>query len=76
MATLTIPDLPEPLYRALVEAARRERRTVEEQARHLLAQGLPAQAEHSLLDLEGPGAELWAGVDATEYVRRERESWD
>ena len=31
---------------------------------------------HSILELEGLGAEMWGGIDAQEYVRKERESWD
>ena len=31
---------------------------------------------HSLLELEGLGAEIWKGIDAQEYVRKEREAWD
>jgi hypothetical protein len=31
---------------------------------------------HSLLDLEGLGQDVWAGVDAAEYVQRERASWN
>jgi len=30
---------------------------------------------HSILELEGLGAEIWKGIDAQEYVRKERESW-
>ena len=33
-------------------------------------------AKHSILELEGLGSEIWKGVDAQEYVRKERESWD
>ena len=33
-------------------------------------------AKHSILELEGLGAEIWKGIDAQEYVRKERESWD
>jgi hypothetical protein len=29
----------------------------------------------SLLDLEGLGAELWAGIDADDYVRQLRSEW-
>lgn len=32
--------------------------------------------EHSLLELEGVGAELWRGIDAQDYVRALREEWD
>ena len=31
---------------------------------------------HSILELEGLGAEIWAGVDVEEYINRERDSWD
>jgi len=30
----------------------------------------------SLLELEGLGQEIWQGIDADEYVRRERSSWN
>jgi len=30
----------------------------------------------SILELEGLGAEEWKGIDAQEYVRKERESLD
>jgi hypothetical protein len=36
----------------------------------------PPQARRSLLELEGLGKGTWAGIDAQEYVRRERDSWD
>lgn len=32
--------------------------------------------EHSLMELEGLGAEIWKDVDAYVYVSTERESWD
>ena len=34
------------------------------------------KAKHSILELEGLGAEIWKGIDAQEYVMKERESWD
>ncbi len=30
---------------------------------------------HSIMELEGLGPEIWKGIDAQEYVRKERESW-
>ena len=30
---------------------------------------------HSILELEGLGADLWAGVDVERYIDKERESW-
>jgi len=32
--------------------------------------------KHSVMELEGLGAAVWRGIEAQEYVRRERESWD
>jgi hypothetical protein len=32
--------------------------------------------EHSILELEGLGAEIWEGVDAQEYVNALRDEWD
>ena len=31
---------------------------------------------HSLLELEGLGAQLWKGIDGQHYVNGERKSWD
>ncbi|MDQ2787178.1 MAG: hypothetical protein M3Y58_19480 [Chloroflexota bacterium] len=32
--------------------------------------------EHSILELEGLGAEIWKDVDAQEYVNALRDEWD
>lgn len=31
---------------------------------------------HRIMELEGLGADTWKGIDAQEYVRKERKSWD
>jgi hypothetical protein len=36
----------------------------------------PTHAKHSIMEREGLGAEIWEGIDAQEYVRKERESWN
>ena len=33
-------------------------------------------AKHSLLELEGLGAEIWEGIDAQEYINELRAEWD
>lgn len=33
------------------------------------------KSTHSLLEIRGLGKELWKGIDAQEYVDRERGSW-
>jgi hypothetical protein len=32
--------------------------------------------KRSIMELEGLGKEIWAGIDAREYVNAERASWD
>ena len=32
--------------------------------------------QRSLLELEGVGAEIWAGIDAQKYVNKLRKEWD
>ena len=32
--------------------------------------------KHSLMELEGLGAEIWQGIDAQEYVNELRKEWD
>jgi hypothetical protein len=33
------------------------------------------KVKHSILELEGLGADLWKNIDVQEYLRKERESW-
>lgn len=35
-----------------------------------------ARSKASVLELGGLGKEIWEGIDAQEYVNRERDSWD
>lgn len=76
MATLNIKNLPDALYRKLQARAKRERRSVAQEVTHLLSEALEASRPLSILDLQGLGKELWKDIDAAEYVRRERDSWD
>lgn len=34
------------------------------------------EEKHTVLELEGLGAEIWKGIDPQDYVNKERESWD
>jgi dihydroneopterin aldolase len=42
----------------------------------LVRRQVMAQKRRSILELEGLGKEVWQGIDAQEYVDRERASWD
>lgn len=34
------------------------------------------EGKRSILELRGLGKEIWEGIDAQEYIDRERDSWD
>lgn len=50
-----------------------QKKLVEELAQKL---GRKNGGVHQITDLKGLGKEIWAGVDADEYVAKERDSWD
>jgi hypothetical protein len=45
---------------------------------HVLVDSLTADVEksHSILELEGLGADIWQGMDAQDYVNNLRDEWD
>lgn len=75
MATLNIKNLPDPLYEALKARAEAQHRSVAQEVTHILSAALD-QEPLSILDLQGLGKELWAGIDAARHVEEERGSWD
>ena len=76
MAVLNIKNLPDHLHAKLQERARRERRSVAQEATHLLDAALDAPERLSILELRGLGKELWTDVDPVTHVQRERAAWD
>ena len=42
----------------------------------LVRQEVDALPRHSVRELRGLGKEIWQGLDAQQYVDRERSSWD
>lgn len=76
MAVLSIEDLPDELYERLEKQAQRNGRTLADEVIHLLEAGIHPRALHSILELQGLGKEVWAGVDAAAYIEEERASWD
>lgn len=36
----------------------------------------PKKSKRDLMELEGLGQDIWQGIDAQEYVDRERQSWN
>ena len=76
MATLNIKNLPEALHRKLRERAKRQRRSLAQEATQILSDALDAGERLSILSLRGLGKERWAGVDAVQHVAEERRGWD
>ncbi|CAN5256903.1 hypothetical protein BH18GEM1_BH18GEM1_07620 [soil metagenome] len=76
MATLNIKNLPDALYRKLRARARRERRSISQEATHILERAVEEPQPLSLLDLRGLGRAHWTGIAAEDHVERERRSWD
>ena len=76
MATLSIENFPEHLLEKLQGRAERTRCSVGEEAIRILEESLGSEKKHSILELEGLGKELWEGIDAAEYIRTERDSWE
>jgi plasmid stability protein len=76
MATLNVKNLPDNLYAKLKERAERQHRSIAQEVTHILYGAVHEEKPLSILGLRGLGKELWEGIDAAEYVARERESWD
>ncbi len=64
----------EILKRAETELAKEEQQRLSEVLSQIAGRrdGRPRK----ITDLEGLGAEVWKGMDADEYVAKERNSWD
>ncbi len=66
----------ENILRNVASLSRAEQlRLISELADYLRAHATP-EARTSILDLQGLGKEIWHGIDAQEYVDRERASWN
>lgn len=50
-------------------------RLISELAEYLRTHGT-TEARSSILELQGLGKEIWQGIDAQEYVDRERAAWN
>lgn len=75
MATLSIKNLPDDLYRKLKARAKRERRSVLQEVTALLTEALGSATPLSILQLQGLGKELWRDMDAEAHVADERTAW-
>ncbi|MEX0978442.1 MAG: hypothetical protein WDZ48_06305 [Pirellulales bacterium] len=66
--------------RAILEQVQRLSATEQEELLtellRVLNHSKAAPKRHSILELEGLGKEIWSGIDAQEYVDRERDSWN
>jgi hypothetical protein len=66
----------EKILRDVESLSRSEQlRLISHLADHLRAHIVP-ETRTSILELQGLGKEIWRGIDAQEYVDRERASWN
>jgi hypothetical protein len=66
----------EQILRNVESLSRAEQlRLISELAENLRVESMP-EARTSILDLQGLGKEIWHGIDAQDYVDRERASWN
>ena len=76
METLNIKNLQKALHHKLRERAKRQRRSLAQEATQILSDALDAGEPLSILSLRGLGKECWAGVDAVNHVAAARRGWD
>ncbi len=76
MATLKVKDFPDSLYERLQEQARQRNRSLSPEVIHIVDEAPGPERTLSILGLQGLGKELWEGIDAAEYIRGERDSWE
>ena len=76
MATLNVKNVPEGLYKRLRRRAQRQRRSVSQEVIHILSRATESPRLESILELKGLGKDAWGGIDAADYVARERQGWD
>jgi len=66
----------EDILRNVESLSRAEQlRLISELAEYLRLEAAP-EPRTSILDLQGLGKEIWQGIDAQDYVDRERASWN
>jgi hypothetical protein len=74
MATTRAEEIYEQHIKLLPEAE--QLRLIELIAHQLTMASTHETQQHSLLELEGLGAEAWEGIDAQQYVNELRQEWD
>ena len=53
-----------------------ERLRLIEELKSSTGESTASEPQHSIMELRGLGKEIWEGIDAQEYVNRERASWN
>jgi hypothetical protein len=74
MTTTDLDQIYEQQIKPLPRAARLQ--LLARIAQELAMSDVSDEPEHSLLELEGLGAEIWQGIDAQQYVNEQRDEWD
>lgn len=76
MATLNIKGFPDNLYKKLQKRAELDRRSLSQEVICLLQSVVEKEEKSSILELRGLGKERWQGINVSEHIDSERESWE
>ncbi|MBA3602831.1 MAG: hypothetical protein H0W50_04155 [Parachlamydiaceae bacterium] len=78
MTTLNIKGFPEDLYKALVDLAKTEHRSLTQEVIYLLQIAIKQSEKQkpSILNFRGLGKKLWTDVDLENHINLERDTWD
>jgi hypothetical protein len=60
----------------LIEAARHLTREEQQKLLDALRLSPPLKPPHRITEMRGLGKDLWRGVDPSDYLNAERDSWD
>ena len=65
----------ERIYKEISQLTDNEKITLLSKLMLEISRNIKREQKCNIYDLKGLGKEIWEGVDAQEYVNKERESW-
>jgi hypothetical protein len=65
----------ERIYKEISQLTDNEKITLLSKLMWEIYAGIRREQKCNIYDLKGLGKEIWEGIDAQEYVNKERESW-
>lgn len=75
MTVLNIKGFPDHLYKKLQRRAALDRRSLAQEVIFLLEM-VVEEEKSSILELKGLGKKRWMGIDVSQHIQEERDSWE